>query len=145
MYRVVVILVCTVLGAACERHSASIPPAPQLSESVEPRSGCAAANGAATSSVISGGELQGTRAANLYDAIRRLRPGYFNTRGPSSIYNDPGDPIVVIANRHVIGGLDELRAMEVSGLVCVRRLSAAEVSLLTGRSGWSDGIELVFF
>ena len=144
MYRII-ILVFAVLWVACERHPGSIPPAPELAESIEPLAGCRAANGAATSSVIGAGELQGTRASNLYDAIRRLRPAYFDSRGPSSIYNDPGDPIVVIANRHVIGGVDELRAMEVNGLVCVRRLSAAEVALLTGRSGWSDGIELVFF
>jgi hypothetical protein len=81
----------------------------------------------------------------LYDAIRRLRPAYFGTRGPSSISPAPGEAIVVIANRHVIGGVDELRSMDGAGLVCIRRLSAAEVALLTGTSGLGSGIELVFF
>jgi hypothetical protein len=39
---------------------------------------------------------------------------------------------VVIANRHIIGGIDELRSMDVTGLACVRRLPAAEVTLITG-------------
>jgi hypothetical protein len=106
---------------------------------------CQVVNGAASSSVITREELQATRAADLYEAIRRLRPAYFDSRGPSSIYNDPGDPIVVISNRHVIGGVDELRGMDPAGLACIRRLSAAEVSLLTGTAAWSIGIELVYF
>jgi hypothetical protein len=110
-----------------------------------PPSGCSPANGAPTSWVITAEELGRTSVTNLYDAIRRLRPAYFETRGPSSIYNDPGDAIVIIANRHVIGGVDELRRMERFGLVCIRRLSATEVSLLTGAFGWSAGIELVLF
>jgi hypothetical protein len=139
------VILCLLLGAACARHSARVPPAPEMSGSTDPGTGCPAANGASSSSIITGEQLQDTRAANLYEAIRRLRPAYFDSRGPSSIYNDPGDPIVVIANRHVIGGVDELRGMDTAGLVCVRRLSSAEVSLLTGTTAWSDGIELVFF
>jgi hypothetical protein len=83
------------------------------------------------------------RAQSLYDAIRRLRPGYFESRGPSSIYNASEDPIVVIANGHVIGGVDELHDMDANGLACIRRLSAAEVTLLTGATGRNEGIELV--
>jgi hypothetical protein len=139
------VILCFLLGAACARHSAGVRPAPEMSAGTDSATGCMAANGASSSSVITGEELQETRAANLYEAIRRLRPAYFDSRGPSSIYNDPGDPMMVIANRHVIGGVDELRGMDTAGLVCVRRLSAAEVSLLTGRTAWSDGIELVFF
>jgi hypothetical protein len=131
--------------AACARHSATVPPAPEMSASTDTATGCSAANGAPSSSVITREELQGTRAANLFEAIRRLRPAYFDSRGPSSIYNDPGDPIVVISYRHVIGGVDELRGMDPAGLACIRRLSAAEVSLLTGTAAWSIGIELVYF
>jgi hypothetical protein len=140
-----IVILCLVLGAACAGHSATLPPAPEMSASTDPATGCSAANGAPTSSVITRDELQGTGAANVYEAIRRIRPAYFDSRGPSSIYNDPGGPIVVIANRHVIGGVDELREMDTAGLVCVRRLPAAEVSLLTGTAARSDGIELVFF
>lgn len=144
MHRELVVFL-VLLELACASHSAvKLPPAPEVAEWADPSSRCPVANGGAASSVIGAGELRSIRASNLYDAIRRLRPSYFDSRGPSSIYNDPGDPIVVIANRHVIGGVEELRAMDANGLACIRRLPAAEVSLLTGRSGWSDGIELVF-
>jgi hypothetical protein len=87
--------------------------------------------------------LQWTRAANLYDAIRRLRPAYFEIRGPASIYHEPAAPVVVIVNRHVIGKVDELRSMDVTDLACVRRLSAADVSLMTGAVSSAIGIELI--
>jgi hypothetical protein len=120
-----------------------LPDAPLASEIAGTVTACSAAAGSATSSVITAAELQQTRAANLYDIIRRLRPGYFSIRGPSSILNEPADAIVVIVNRHIIGGVDELRSMQAINLMCVRRLPAAEVSLITGTLGWADGIELV--
>jgi hypothetical protein len=40
-------------------------------------------------------------------------------------------------------GLDELRSMDATHLSWIRRLPAAEVSLLTGTFGSSVGIELV--
>ena len=52
--------------------------------------------------------------------------------------------MVVIVNRHVIGGVDELRSMDATHLSCIRRLPAAEVTLITGRFGSSVGIELVY-
>ena len=114
-----------------------------LTEAAATVSECPPAGSFATQSVISSRELQGTRAANLYDAIRRLRPAYFTVRGPESIYNQPEMGMVVIVNRHVIGAVDELESMGVSGLACVRRLSAADVALITGTTALDGGIELV--
>jgi hypothetical protein len=94
-------------------------------------------SGSSGHSVITAAELQRTRASNLYGVVRRLRPGFFLSRGPSSA-------IVVIVNRHVIGGPDELRSMDATHLSCVRLLPATEVALLTGRFGSSVGIELVY-
>jgi hypothetical protein len=108
-----------------------------------PVTGCGGAPGSGTNTVITAAELQHTRASNLYDAIRRLRPDYFTIRGLSSVYLEPVEAIVVIANRHIIGGIDELRSMDVTGLACVRRLPAAEVTLITGTLGTAAGIELV--
>jgi hypothetical protein len=138
------VIVVGLLSMACAGHStASLPEAPMISETISPVTGCAAPAGSSTYSVITAAELQWTRASNLYDAIRRLRPAYFESRGPSSIYNEPAADIVVIVNRHVIGGVDELRSMDMTDLVCVRRISAADVSLITGTMSSAVGIELV--
>jgi len=99
--------------------------------------------GYTTSPVIMAEELQGTRASNLYDAIRRLRPDYFQTRAPWAIYQEPAAAFVVIVNRQVIGGINELRHMGIDKFVCVRRLSPAEVLLISGMLAPDGGIELV--
>jgi len=138
------VIIVGLLSSACARHSTdSLPEAPLISETISPVMVCAAPAGSSTYSVITAAELYWTRASNLYDAIRRLRPAYFAVRGPASIYNEPAAPIVVIANRHVIGGVDELRTREATDLLCVRRLSAEDVSLITGTLSSAVGIELV--
>jgi hypothetical protein len=131
------------LSSACVRRwAASTPGVPSASGAAGPMTGCAPAV-SSISSVIMGEEFGRTGASNLYDAIRRLRPAYFATRGLTSIYNEPAVTIVVIANRQVIGGADELRIMGVTGLLCVRRLSAADVYQITGGSAPDGGVELV--
>ncbi len=138
------VIVIGFLSSACARHSmAGLPEAPLISETIGPAPGCTAAPGSTTYSVITAAELQRTSASNLYDAMRRLRPAYFATRGLASIYNEPAAATVVIVNRHAIGDVDDLRSMEVTGLACVRRLSAADVSLITGTLAIAVGIELV--
>jgi hypothetical protein len=137
-------IVVGVLASACAGHSTeSLPEGSLISEIFSPGTGCVAPAGSSTYSVITAAELQWTRAANLYDAIRRLRPAYFEIRGPASIYHGPAAPVVVIVNRHVIGEVDELRSMDVTDLACVRRLSAADVSLMTGAVSSAIGIELI--
>ena len=96
MHRDLVIVVL-LLSSACARHSmAGLPEAPLISETIGPAPGCMAAPGSSTYSVITAAELQRTSASNLYDAIRRLRPAYFATRGLASIYNEPAAVTVVI-------------------------------------------------
>jgi hypothetical protein len=89
-------------------------------------------------------ELLGANATNLYDAIIRLRPGFFATRGYTSFINEPANQIVVVINRSIQGGLGELRTIAPAAVRTVRRLSASDVYQLTGRSAPSGGIEVVF-
>jgi hypothetical protein len=128
------------LSAGCA--PANLPPAPLIGENADPPSGCAPVTGSSGSSVIAAAELQRTGASNLYDAVLRLRPSFLLSREPSSVSGELPEAIVVIVNRHVIGGLDELRRMDATHLSCIRRLPAAEVSGLTGTFG-SVGIEVV--
>ena len=137
-------IVVVLLSSACVRQrTARTPGVPSASETAGSVTGCGAAGAAARSSVITAAEFRRTGAANLYDGIERLRPAFFTRRGRTSINNEPAVSIVVIVNRQVIGGLDELRSMGATDLVCVRRLRAAEVYLITGVSPPDGGIELV--
>jgi hypothetical protein len=140
MRRGLVISVVLLLSA-CVRHWA--PGAPSALGPAGPATGCAAAAVSYTSSVIAAEEFGSTGAANLYDAIRQLRPAFFATRGLTSIYNEPHESVVVVMNRHVIGDQDELRSMGTAGLLCVKRLTAADVYQITGTSAPDGGVELV--
>ena len=93
--------------------------------------------------VISAEGLRGTNASNVYDAISRLRPAFFATRGSTSILAEPPEPIVVILNRSILGGVSELRNLESVNVRSVRRLTAAEVFSMTGHSASSGGIEVL--
>jgi len=62
----------------------------------------------------------------------------------TSFLNQPPQEIVVVVNRTIVGGINELHGISPSAVRSVRRLSAADVFHITGRSAPSGGIELVF-
>ena len=97
----------------------------------------------ASSSTIDAAELQRTGASNLYDAINQLRPGFFPSRGRTSVLNQSDDEILVVLDRQVLGGVSELRNIATKITRSVRRLSAADVFQITGRMASSGGIEVV--
>jgi hypothetical protein len=88
-------------------------------------------------------ELDRANTADLYDAIAKLRPAYFATRGSTSILNASDVPIVVIINGRIVGGVAELRNISVAITRSVRRLDASDVYQMTGQSVPSGGIEVV--
>ena len=94
--------------------------------------------------VIAGAELRTAQSSNLYDAINQLRPAFFASRGATSFINEPRSAILVIVDRTVRGGLEELRDIDARLVRSVRRLTAADVYQITGRSAPSGGVEVVF-
>ena len=94
-----------------------------------------------SSALLTGDEIRRNRIDNAYDAVRRLRPTYFNTRGPTSI-NAPRGGIVVIVNGLLFGGVEELRSVPTAEITWVRRLTAAEAYIKVGRPAPNGGIEL---
>jgi hypothetical protein len=96
-----------------------------------------------SSTLITSDELRATGVSNLYEAIARARPTFFATRGGTSILNPPPS-MVVIENRHVRGGLEQLHSIDARYVRAVRRLSAADVYQMTGRASSSGGIEVLF-
>jgi len=93
-------------------------------------------------SLVAGRELQTANTSDLYNAIEKVRPMFLISRGPTSLLNQPPDAFLVIVNGTVMGGLDELRGIDVRLVQSVRRLSAADVYQITGRSAPSGGIEV---
>jgi hypothetical protein len=98
---------------------------------------------APSSATLSAAELRSAGASNVYDAINRLRPHYFMSRGATSFLNEPARPIVVIVHRMIVGGVEQLRNIDPREVRAVRRLNAAQVYQLTGHSAPSGGVEIV--
>jgi hypothetical protein len=92
--------------------------------------------------LITADELRATGLTDLYDAIAKARPAFFATRGTTSILNEP-TAFVVIMNRAVNGGLDQLRGLDARVVRSVRRLSASDVYQITGKAASSGGVEVV--
>ena len=94
-------------------------------------------------SLITADEVRETTASNLYDAIVQVRPEFFTSRGRTSLINEPENAMLVIVQRHAIGGLSELRNIAVAITVSVKRLSSSDVYQITGLSAPAGGVEVV--
>ena len=135
---VISIVLCSLIQACYRTPEASPVPSDtnastgdRVSTAVAPRS-----------STIDATELRGTGASSLYDAIVRLRPGYFATRGVASLSGDAPE-ILVVVDRRILGGVSELRAIATATTKSVRRLSSADVLQITGRWAPAGGIEVI--
>jgi hypothetical protein len=95
-------------------------------------------------SPIEATELRASGASNVYDAVSRLRPSFFATRGGTSFLNEPADKLVVIVGQTVEGGVAVLRDIDPRIVRTVRKLSASDVYQLTGRSAPDGGIQILF-
>jgi hypothetical protein len=94
---------------------------------------------------LSATEIRQGRFNNAYEAVRALRPLFLNSRGPTSILEQPPNDIVVIINGQIYGGVDELRALPAGEVAWLRRLSASDVYYKLGRTAPSGGIEVKTF
>jgi hypothetical protein len=133
-------LFCVIVAAACYRAPGALA---NDSEPNTPAAKRAPARVAFNSSPIGTEELQAATASNLYDAINQVRPAFFTSRNHISLLNEPDDEILVIVDRHVLGGVSELREIATKITKSVKRLSAAEVFQMTGHAAPSGGVEVV--
>ena len=126
-------LVSTVgLLSSCVRQP---PRAPD--PAAEPLRRCATASLASASDVVSGLELRRAAEWDVYDALLRRRPAFF-----ARLATEAALSAVVVAERRVLGPLAALRGVGAGDVVCVRRLTAAEVYRLTGLMA-PAGVEVV--
>lgn len=103
-------------------------------------SGACASTGSGTvrssSSVITEEELAPMVAFTVYEAVRRLRPRWLQSRAP-------GQQAVVFLNDTRIGGVEELRLIEAREVVRIRYRSGPDATTRYGTGYGGGTIEIV--
>lgn len=89
--------------------------------------------------LLTSAELAHAQEASLYDAIRRLRPSFLRTRGPSSVINSTAMGPAVIVDHTVMGGLHELAGIPLGDVQTVRYLAAWDATTRHG-PGYANGV-----
>lgn len=87
-------------------------------------------------------ELVASGASSLYDALVRTRRLFFVGRGPSSLYNEPTDAILVFRDGAIMGTVNVLTMMQATEVRAVRRISATETRHKYGRNVSVGGLEV---
>lgn len=79
--------------------------------------------GARSTDVIYLDEIQGAKAQNALDAVRRLRPRFLQSRGQTSLLaRRDENPVVYLDNRRY-GDIESLRMIPTEGIFEIRYLS----------------------
>jgi hypothetical protein len=89
-------------------------------------------------------QLERTRRASLYDALRGVHPEYFAPRGRLSVYNTPQTTLLVYTKGMLMGEVDVLSWIPVSQVRSVRRLGVVETFNKYGRSTTAGALEIEF-
>lgn len=92
--------------------------------------------------VITAEELASANASNLYDAIRQLRPQWFQGAGPTT-FRGVDYPILVYVDRVRFGDPTMLRSVPVALPQSVRWLSASEAQAEFGVGNLQGAIQVV--
>ncbi len=92
--------------------------------------------------IVTPAELVATKATNLYDALKQIRPEYFTARGVSSIRLATPDLPAVYLDRNQLDGLDAMRSIDVNLVQEVRRLTPTEATVRLARD-FPGGVILI--
>jgi hypothetical protein len=115
-------LLCLLVAAAAGAAACSSTPAPATGEATPVQQ-------SRNPNVIGASELLSNAAGDLYSAIERLRPAFFQTRGNATFGNGAGtEELQVYVESMHRGGLATLREINAADVAEVRRLSAAEAT-----------------
>lgn len=90
--------------------------------------------------IITQAELIDIAATNAYDAILRLRPAWFRTRGQAGTQ---GGGIKVYIDGVNAGDLERLRVMSIDRVREMRRISASDATTRWGTGHTSGAIEVI--
>ena len=92
--------------------------------------------------VLTREELGSVTAANLFEAIRALRPEWLSRRNPTTILTQGDYPIVVYMDRMRFGDVSSLRQLSVTMPLSVRFLSPSEAEGEFGVGNISGAIQV---
>ena len=83
--------------------------------------------------VITAAEIRNAQVHNAEEAVRRLRPKFLGSRGPTTFRNSPGDTQVYLDDAH-FGSIQELRGIEANIISEIRFLTPTQAQARFGRS-----------
>lgn len=92
--------------------------------------------------LLTAAELGGATESSMYEAIKRLRPRFLQSRGPNSLsLAGAGGPAVWVDGT-LMGGVEWLGWLLPREVVTIRRLSAWDAATAYG-AGFPDGVLVV--
>jgi hypothetical protein len=93
--------------------------------------------------VITSEELVAAQATNAFDAVRRLRPNFLNSRGATTLSgSDTGYPRVYL-DRVLFGDINSLKTLSVNGIREIHYYNGTEASGRFGLDNASGAIEVI--
>lgn len=92
--------------------------------------------------MITADQIAAVHAANAYEAIKRLQPSFFRTRGVMTHGATPPTPIVVV-DGSPYGELSSLYDVSASTIESIQYLDALEATQRFGRQGGAGAILIV--
>jgi len=113
-----VLLASSLLGCGARGSAAPVPPDPDR---------------------LTAAELNGAPEPSLYEALRRLRPRFLQSRGPTSISLPSTAGPAVWVDGTLMGGVESLRSVLPREVATVQRLSAWDAATAYG-SRFPNGV-----
>ena len=93
--------------------------------------------------VLSRSEIASAKVNDVFDAITRLRPQFFNRRGETSFLLRSRTFVNVYLDNMRLGGVESLRGIPVDGIYAIRYYNAAEATYRWGMNNAGGAIQLV--
>ena len=93
--------------------------------------------------VLSRSEIASANVSDVFDAIARLRPQFFNRRGETSFLLRSRTYVNVYLDNMRLGGVESLRGIPVDGIYAIRYFNAAEATYRWGMNNSGGAIQLV--
>lgn len=108
------------------------------SGSADPESGVAARPRRQSGTIITREELAPLSSFSAFDAIRRLRPRWLQSRGSRNVTGEALLPGLIV-DRSPQRGIDHLRDMSAENIESIRFISARDATTLYG-TGYAGGL-----
>ena len=83
-------------------------------------------------------------AATLYEGVLKLRPRWFNSRGPRSLMDQTPTVANVVVGGQVVGDIEYLRNLRPEDVAYVRYYDVGEAGVRFGMNNPRGVIEVVF-